>query len=162
MESLRLKKTGVKDKHGELYGGGGGSCFPLQPSCVCCLSLPSLSGASATSTRKQNKTKEKRKLYPPFPVLNQTCSRGTWKEAKNVAQSSLSNFQVYYFLPLFQPLLVVLATSRSAFIQHLIQWRCEDEVGQRGRETCNCLKHTLSITRCFFGTNHHSVILCVS
>lgn len=79
MESLRLRKTGVKDKH--LYGGGG--CFPLQASCVCCLSLPSLSRASATSTRRQNKTKEKKKkLYPPFPVQNQTCSRGTWKEAK--------------------------------------------------------------------------------
>lgn len=72
IESLRLRKTGVKDKH--LYGG-----------CVCCLSLPSLSRASATSTRRQNKRKEKkkkRKLYPPFPVQNQTCSRGTWKEAK--------------------------------------------------------------------------------
>lgn len=113
--------------------------------------------------QQENKTKQKkRKLYPPFPVQNQTCSRGTWKEAKNVAQSSLSNFQVYYFLPLFQPLLVVLATSKSAFIQHLIQWRCEDEVGQRGRKTSNCLKHTLSITRCFFGTNHHSVILGLS
>lgn len=61
----------------------GGGCFPLQASCVCCLSLPSLSRASATSTRRQNKTKEKKKkLYPPFPVQNQTCSRGTWKEAK--------------------------------------------------------------------------------
>lgn len=50
MESLRLRKTGVKDKH--LWGGG---CFPLQASCVCCLSLPSLSRASATSTRRQNK-----------------------------------------------------------------------------------------------------------
>lgn len=34
---------------------GGGGCFPLQASCVCCLSLPSLSRASATSTRRQNK-----------------------------------------------------------------------------------------------------------
>lgn len=94
--------------------------------------------------QQEDKTKQK-KLYPPFPVQNQTCRR----RLKCVAQSSLSNFQVYYFLPLFQPLLVVLATSKSAFIQHLIQWRCEDEVGQRGRKTCNCLKHTLSITRCF-------------
>lgn len=69
MESLRLRKTGVKDKH--LYGGGGG-CFPLQASCVCCLSLPSLSRASATSTRRQNKTKEKKKKSSTLPFLFKT------------------------------------------------------------------------------------------
>lgn len=31
--------------------------------------------------QQEDKTKQK-KLYPPFPVQNQTCSRGTWKEAK--------------------------------------------------------------------------------
>lgn len=77
MESLRLRKTGVKDKH--LYGGrGGGGLFP--PAGELCLLL--VSPLSIQSISHINKKTKQKKLYPPFPVQNQTCSRGTWKEAK--------------------------------------------------------------------------------
>lgn len=79
MESLRLRKTGVKDKH--LYGGGAVS--PCRRAVfAACLSPLYLEHQPHQQEDKTKQKKKKKKLYPPFPVQNQTCSRGTWKEAK--------------------------------------------------------------------------------
>lgn len=80
MESLRLRKTGVKDKH--LYGGGGAVSPCRRAVFAACLSPLYLEHQPHQQEDKTKQKKKKKKLYPPFPVQNQTCSRGTWKEAK--------------------------------------------------------------------------------
>lgn len=120
-------------------GGGAGGCFPLQASCL--LLVSPLSIQSISHINKKTKQKKRKKESSTLPFLF---------KAKHAAGAHGTRLKMWHSHPYrifrFIILLVVLATSKSSLIQHLIQWRCEVEVGQRGRKTCNCLKHTLSIT----------------
>lgn len=62
--------------------GGGGLFPPAGELCLLLVSPLSIQSISHINKKTKQKKKKKKKLYPPFPVQNQTCSRGTWKEAK--------------------------------------------------------------------------------
>lgn len=62
---------------------GGGAVSPCRRAVfAACLSPLYLEHQPHQQEDKTKQKKKKKKLYPPFPVQNQTCSRGTWKEAK--------------------------------------------------------------------------------
>lgn len=62
---------------------GGGAVSPCRRAVfAACLSPLYLEHQPHQQEDKTKQKKKKTKLYPPFPVQNQTCSRGTWKEAK--------------------------------------------------------------------------------